>query len=92
MPLFIKNILIEEYGFNNFSSKYIPEFQNFLAKYLWKKIDISTIDNGFINNTSNFIDKISHKVRKIHTGYIYHYSLTIITALILLLLIIRFRY
>jgi NADH-quinone oxidoreductase subunit L len=92
IPLFIKNILIEEYGFNNFSSKYIPEFQNFLAKYLWKKIDISTIDNGFINNTSNFIDKISRKVRKIHTGYIYHYSLTIITALILLLLIIRFKY
>ena len=92
IPLFIKNILIEEYGFNNFSSKYIPEFQNFLAKYLWKKIDISTIDNGFINNTSNFIDKISHKVRKTHTGYIYHYSLTIITALILLLIIIRFRY
>jgi NADH-quinone oxidoreductase subunit L len=91
-PLFIKNILIEEYGFNNFSSKYIPEFQSFLAKYLWKKIDISTIDNGLINNTSNFIDKISRKVRKIHTGYIYHYSLTIITALILLLLIIRFRY
>ena len=73
IPLFIKNILIEEYGFNNFSSKYIPEFQNFLAKYLWKKIDISTIDNGIINNTSNFIDKISHKVRKTHTGYIYHY-------------------
>lgn len=92
IPLFIKNILIEEYGFNNFSSKYIPEFQNFLAKYLWKKIDISTIDNGFINNTSNFINKVSHKVRKTHTGYIYHYSLTIITALILLLLIIRFRY
>jgi len=92
IPLIIKNILIEEYGFNKLSSKYIPEFQSFLAKYLWKKIDISTIDNGFINNTSNFIDKISHKVRKIHTGYIYHYSLTIITALILLLLIIRFRY
>jgi NADH-quinone oxidoreductase subunit L len=92
IPIFIKNILIEEYGFNNFSSKYIPKFQNFVAKYLWKKIDISTIDNGLINNTSYFFDKISYKIRKLHTGYIYHYSLTIITALILLLLIIRFRY
>ena len=92
IPLFIKNILIEEYGFNNFSSKYIPKFQSFVAKYLWKKIDISTIDNGLINNTSHFFDKISYKIRKIHTGYIYHYSLTIISALILLLLIIRFRY
>ena len=92
MPLFIKNILIEEYGFNKFSSKYIHGFQNFLTRYLWKKIDISTIDDGFINNTSNFLDKISHKARKIHTGYIYHYSLTIITALILFLLFIRYKY
>jgi hypothetical protein len=37
-------------------------------------------------------DKISNKVRKFHTGYIYHYSLTIISALILILLIIRIRY
>ena len=92
IPLFIKNILIDEYGFNKLSSQFIPKFQKFFTEYLWKKIDIFTIDDGFINNTSNLLGKISHKARKIHTGYIYHYSLTIITALIVLLLIIRFRY
>jgi len=92
IPVFIKNILIDEYGFNKLSSQFIPKFQKFFTEYLWKKIDIFTIDDGFINNTSNLLGKISHKARKIHTGYIYHYSLTIITALIVLLLIIRFRY
>ena len=91
LPSFIKNILIGEYGFNIFSSKYIPDFQNFITKYLWKRIDISGIDNGFVNNTSYYLDKISHKVRKAHTGFIYHYSLTIISALILLLLIVGYK-
>ncbi len=92
IPNFLSTILKNEYGFNNLSTKFIPKFQNLLTKYLWKNIDILTIDNGLINNTSLMFDKISNKVRKFHTGYIYHYSLTIISALILILLIIRTRY
>ena len=92
IPNFLSTILKNEYGFNNLSTNFIPKFQNLLTKYLWKNIDILTIDNGLINNTSLMFDKISSKVRKFHTGYIYHYSLTIISALILILLIIRIRY
>ncbi len=92
VPKFVSTMLEGEYGFNNLSSKYIPIFQNLFTKYLWKKIDILTIDNGLINNTSAILDKISNKVRKFHTGFIYHYSLTIISALILLLLIVRMQY
>ena len=92
IPNFLSTILKNEYGFNNLSTNFIPKFQNSLTKYLWKNIDILTIDNGLINNTSLMFDKISNKVRKFHTGYIYHYSLTIISALILILLIIRIRY
>ena len=92
IPNFLSTILKNEYGFNNLSTNFIPKFQNSLTKYLWKNIDILTIDNGLINNTSLMFDKISSKVRKFHTGYIYHYSLTIISALILILLIVRIRY
>ena len=92
IPNFLSTILKNEYGFNNLSTNFIPKFQNSLTKYLWKNIDILTIDNGLINNTSLMFDKISNKVRKFHTGYIYHYSLTIISALILILLIVRIRY
>ena len=92
IPKILNIILINEYGFNNLSSNFIPKIQNIFSKYLWKKIDISIIDNGLINNTSLLFDKISNKVRQFHTGFIYHYSLTIISALILILLIIRVRY
>ncbi len=92
IPEPIKNILKDEYGFNSLASIYIPKIQNIFTHYLWKSIDISTIDNGLINNTSNFFNKISYKIRKFHTGYIYHNSLTIISALIILLILIRYKY
>ena len=51
---------------------------------IFEKIDVSIIDNGLINNTSNFINSLSSKIKKYQTGFIYHYSLIIISALILL--------
>ena len=92
VPDFIRSILAKEYGFDILSSQFIPKAQNALTKYLWRRIDISTIDNGLINNTSSFISNLSSKMKKLQTGYIYHYSLVIISALILLLILMRITY
>ena len=89
VPDTIKKILTQEYGFNYLSSVIIPSYQKKITEYLWKNIDNSTIDNGLVNNTSNLLSLISNKIKKIQTGYIYHYSLVIISALILLLILSR---
>ena len=91
-PRFIKSALTKEYGFESLSSYFIPKVQNIFTKYLWRKIDISTIDNGLINNTSSFINNLSSKMKKLQTGFIYHYSLIIISALIFLLILMRVTY
>ena len=92
MPHFIRSALTKEYGFESLSSYFIPKVQNIFTKYLWRKIDISTIDNGLINNTSSFFSNLSSKVKKLQTGFIYHYSLIIISALIFLLILMRITY
>jgi len=92
VPHFISSALTKEYGFESLSSYFIPKVQNIFTKYLWRKIDISTIDNGLINNTSSFINNLSSKMKKLQTGFIYHYSLIIISALIFLLILMRITY
>ena len=92
VPLFIKNTLKQEYGFNNLSSTFVPKIQNTIAKYLWKNVDVSMIDNGLINSTSNFLSLLSNRLKRLQTGYIYHYSLIIISALIFLLILMRITY
>ncbi len=92
VPLFIENTLKQEYGFNNLSSTFLPKIQNSITKYLWNNIDVSMIDNGLINNTSNFLSSLSNRLKRLQTGYIYHYSLIIISALIFLLVLMRITY
>ena len=92
IPQFIRSTLTKEYGFESLSSYFIPKIQNIFTKYLWRKIDISTIDNGLINNTSSLFSNLSSKMKKLQTGFIYHYSLIIISALIFLLILVRITY
>ena len=92
VPQFIRSTLSKEYGFESLSSYFIPKIQNIFTKYLWRKIDISTIDNGLINNTSSLFSNLSSKMKKLQTGFIYHYSLIIISALIFLLILVRITY
>ena len=92
IPHFVRSTLTKEYGFESLSSYFIPKAQNIFTKYLWRKIDISTIDNGLINNTSSLFSNLSTKMKKFQTGFIYHYSLIIISALIFLLILMRITY
>lgn len=91
-PEIVSNLLKKEYGFVPFATNILPNIQNILSTSLWKKIDISFIDDGIINRTSNIFNILSTKIRKLQTGYIYHYSITIISALIVFLLIIFYRF
>ena len=92
VPYFISSFIEKEYGFDSLSRYFIPGIQNRVSRFLWKDIDISAIDNGLINNASNIINSLSSKVKKLQTGYIYHYSLIIISALIFLLILMRIAY
>ena len=63
VPQFVRSTLTKEYGFESLSSYFIPKAQSIFTKYLWRKIDISTIDDGLINNTSSFINNLSIKIK-----------------------------
>ncbi|MAZ57671.1 MAG: NADH-quinone oxidoreductase subunit L [Gammaproteobacteria bacterium] len=83
----IKNILLNEYGFNHLSNFVIPNNIKKISDFLWKKADISLIDNTFVNGSANIVSLISNKIRLLQTGYIYHYAFIMIIGLLFFLII-----
>ena len=83
----IKNILLNEYGFNQLSNSLIPTNIKKISEFLWKKTDISLIDNTFVNGSANIVSSISNKIRLLQTGYIYHYAFIMIIGLLFFLII-----
>ena len=83
----IKNILLNEYGFNQLSNSLIPNNIKKISDFLWKKTDISLIDNTFVNGSANIVSSISNKIRLLQTGYIYHYAFIMIIGLLFFLII-----
>ena len=83
----VRNILLNEYGFNKLSNFYVPKFIQNISNFLWKKSDVKVIDNILINGSANMVSSLSSKIRLLQTGYIYHYAFTMIIGLLFFLII-----
>ena len=55
---------------------------------MWKTYDELFIDKLIVNGIANKIQHISMQIRKIQTGFIYHYAFVMIISLMTLLTII----
>jgi NADH-quinone oxidoreductase subunit L len=56
-----------------------------LGRGLWRAGDVAVIDEGLVNGSARAIGGIAGVVRRIQTGYLYHYAFAMILGLIVLL-------
>jgi NADH-quinone oxidoreductase subunit L len=56
-----------------------------IGNFLWSVGDKALIDNFFVNGSYKSIDLFSKIMRKMQTGYLYHYAFTMITGFLILL-------
>ena len=47
--------------------------------------DVAVIDNGVVNGSATLVDRLSGIVRRVQTGFLYHYAFLMIVGLIALL-------
>ena len=72
----------KNYFFDNFFISFLAiKSTNKFGKLLNENIDISFIDNFFVNGTAKLISKVSNVVRQIQSGYIYQYALFMLVGL-----------
>ncbi|RDI99609.1 NADH-quinone oxidoreductase subunit L [Dyella solisilvae] len=56
-----------------------------LGRALWKGGDTAVIDGVLVDGSANLVDRIAGGVRRLQSGYLYHYAFAMILGLILLL-------
>lgn len=78
-------ILTHKYGFDDFNEKIIMRGTRGLASVFFEVGDIKILDNTMVNGTGRLVTWFSFVVRKMQSGYLFHYALVMIVGLFILL-------
>jgi len=84
---FIYTLLENKYYFDRFNDWFFAAGARNVSRFLWKFGDVKLIDGLFVNGSANLVGKFSGVLRRIQTGYIYHYAFAMIIGVFVLLTI-----
>ncbi len=84
---FIYTVLDNKYYFDRFNDWFFASGARKASRFLWKFGDIKLIDGLMVNGTARLVGMFSNLLRRIQTGYIYHYAFSMIIGVFLLLTI-----
>ncbi len=78
-------ILKHKYGFDEFNNKVLVKGTTKLGNVLYKISDLIFIDGFFVNGSGRFIAKLSSAVRRVQSGYVFHYAFVMVIGLLVFL-------
>jgi len=81
----IYNLLDRKYYFDDLYIKGFAAGGRRLGQFLWKKGDELVIDGMIVNGTARSIGRFAGVLRRIQTGYLYHYAFAMFVGLTLIL-------
>jgi NADH-quinone oxidoreductase subunit L len=82
---FLRKILDNKYGFDDFNQAVFARGSVSLGKQLWEKGDMKVIDGAFVNGTANSVGFIANIARHLQTGMLFHYAFAMILGLLAML-------
>lgn len=82
----VYRVLVDKYGFDDFNQIVLVRGTRAIAQFIYKYIDVLCIDDGFVNGSGRLIEFCSRSLKRLQSGYLYHYALAMIVALLALLL------
>lgn len=82
---FVYTLLDNKYYFDRFNDWFFAGGARNTSRFLWKFGDVKLIDGFFVNGSAHLIGKFSGVLRRIQTGYIYHYAFAMIIGVFVLL-------
>jgi len=77
-------ILEHKYGFDEFNDWFFAGGGRGVGRLLWRIGDVKIIDGLLVNGTARSVGWISGAVRRVQSGYLYHYAFAMIVGLLVL--------
>ena len=83
----IYTLLDNKYYFDRFNDFFFAGGARGASRFLWKFGDVKLIDGVMVNGSARLVGLFSGVLRRIQTGYIYHYAFSMIIGVFALLTI-----
>jgi NADH-quinone oxidoreductase subunit L len=88
-PLY--RVLEQKYFFDWFNEHVLARLTRLIGWFSWRVGDELLIDGMLVNGSASVIKRLSHQVRQLQSGYVYHYAFAMILGVLGLLLWFIFR-
>jgi NADH-quinone oxidoreductase subunit L len=79
------NLLDHKYWFDEIYQAVFARGSLLIGRGLWKGGDVGVIDNVLIDGSAGAVAFIASRVRRLQTGFLYHYAFAMILGLVVLL-------
>jgi NADH-quinone oxidoreductase subunit L len=83
--MFIYTVLDNKYYFDRFNDWFFAGGARGASRFLWKFGDVKLIDGVMVNGTAKLVGLFSGVLRRLQSGYIYHYAFSMIIGVFVLL-------
>ncbi|MDP1574610.1 MAG: NADH-quinone oxidoreductase subunit L [Coxiellaceae bacterium] len=82
----VRKILIAQYGFDAFNALVFVRGTKKMCDFFFHTGDLKVLDAGMVDGSGRGVTLISRALRKLQSGYLYHYLLMMIAGLLLLMI------
>ncbi|MCC7258166.1 MAG: NADH-quinone oxidoreductase subunit L [Gammaproteobacteria bacterium] len=78
-------VLVNKYYLDDFNEKVLARAARGLGTALWKGGDVGVIDGAIVNGSARLVGWCATVVRRVQSGYLYHYAFAMVIGLSVLL-------
>ncbi len=80
----LHTLLVRKYYFDDLYEKTLAGFGRGIGSGLWRIGDMRLIDGLIVNGSAHGVGRLAQVIRKIQSGFLYHYAFVMIIGLVLL--------
>jgi NADH-quinone oxidoreductase subunit L len=87
----LSHLLSHKYYVDEIYFAYVVTPVNIISTFLWKFFDDRVIDGAMVNGSAWVVKRVSSGVRRLQTGSVQHYALSLLVGLVVILYLIMER-